>query len=95
MLPRNSVLRVAQLASQRIPSPVLRGTVYRRFASHESTTKLVGPMDNAFNRERLAVKEHAKQSTGTCRLKKRSVAFVSADFRVQNFGGGSASSTAI
>ncbi|KAL2054103.1 hypothetical protein ABVK25_005642 [Lepraria finkii] len=62
MLPRPSVLRAAQLASRQIRSPVLRNTVQRRFASHEPT-KLVGPMDNAFNRERLAVKQHAKQST--------------------------------
>ena len=63
MLPRPSVLRTAQFATKQPRSSFFRNTIQRRFASHESP-KLVGPMDNAFNRERLAVKEHAKQSTG-------------------------------
>ncbi|KAL9127075.1 MAG: hypothetical protein Q9217_003977 [Psora testacea] len=41
--------------------PILRQITHRRFASTEPS-KLVGPMDNAFNRERLAVKQHAAQS---------------------------------
>ena len=41
----------------------LRSSLQQRFASNEPN-KLVGPMDNAFNRERLAVKQHAKQSAG-------------------------------
>lgn len=94
MLPRPSVLRAAQLASRQIRSPVLRNTVQRRFASHEPT-KLVGPMDNAFNRERLAVKQHAKQSTGTSSSWKRGVVLFSANLWLQNFGGDFASSTAV
>ena len=50
---------------QRSRNPILRNTVQRRFASGgEPSTKLVGPMDNAFNRDRLAVREHAAQSAG-------------------------------
>jgi len=63
MLPRPSILRASQLATRQLQSPVLRTTLKRRFASTEPP-KLVGPMDNAFNRERLAVKAHAAQSAG-------------------------------
>ena len=63
MLPRTSILRTTQLASQQTRSPILRSTLHRRFASNEPP-KLVGPMDNAFNRDRLAVKAHAAQSAG-------------------------------
>ena len=68
MLPRPSMLRPTQLAIRQLRSPILRNTLQRRLASTEqhtgSSTKLVGPMDNAFNRERLAVREHAAQSAG-------------------------------
>jgi len=63
MLSRISIPRVSQLASRQLHVPVLRNTFQRRFASTEPT-KLVGAMDNAFNRERLAVKAHAAQSAG-------------------------------
>ena len=60
------MLRPTQLALRHLKSPVLRNTIQRRFASGGGpSTKLVGPMDNAFNRERLAVREHAAQSSGT------------------------------
>ena len=42
----------------------VRNTIQRRYAGTQES-KLVGPMDNAFNRERLAVKEHAGKSAGT------------------------------
>ncbi|KAL8691629.1 MAG: hypothetical protein Q9218_003184 [Villophora microphyllina] len=41
--------------------PISRNTVQRRFASGEMP-KLTGAADNAFNRERMAVKQHAGQS---------------------------------
>lgn len=63
MLPRPSILRASQLVSRQVRSPVFRNTLQQRFASNEPT-KLVGPMDNAFNRERLAVKQHAAASAG-------------------------------
>ena len=53
----------------------MRTAIPRRFASTEHAehgTKLVGPMDNAFNRERLAVREHAAQSAGNVSLPRRS-----------------------
>lgn len=43
-------------------TPVLRQTIQRRFA-HEGP-KFEGAADNAFNRERAAVKAHAAGSTG-------------------------------
>ena len=58
------MLRPSQLAFRQLRSPVVRNTFQRRFASNEESTKLVGPMDNAFNRERLAVREHAAHSAG-------------------------------
>ncbi|CAD6590005.1 MAG: Cytochrome c oxidase subunit 6A, mitochondrial [Alectoria sarmentosa] len=61
MLPRPSKLRALRLSTGYRQSPVLRNTLQCRFASTEPP-KLVGPMDNAFNRERLAVKHHAAQS---------------------------------
>ena len=64
MHPRPSLLRAAQLASRQTRTSPFRSTIQRRFDSHHPPTKLSGTMDNAFNRERLAVKEHAKQSTG-------------------------------
>ncbi|KAK4693974.1 cytochrome c oxidase subunit 6a, partial [Lecanoromycetidae sp. Uapishka_2] len=68
MLQRISTLRTSQIASRQLQSPVLRHTFQRRFASNEPT-KLVGPMDNAFNRERLAVKQHAAASAGSLNAK--------------------------
>lgn len=42
-----------------------RQTVARRFASQQAAeTQLSGPADNAFNRERLAVKHHAEATAG-------------------------------
>ena len=56
-------MRTHQLAIRQLRSPILRHITPRRFASSEPP-KLVGPMDNAFNRDRLAVKQHAAQSAG-------------------------------
>lgn len=42
-----------------------RTAVQRRFASEEMP-KLTGAADNAFNRERMAVKQHAGESAGKC-----------------------------
>ena len=61
MLPRLSILHAPPLAGGQ--RSFLRYVRHRRFASTEPP-KLVGPMDNAFNRERLAVKHHAAQSAG-------------------------------
>ena len=63
MHPRPSLLRFAQLASRQPRTASFRSTIQRRF-NHPTPTKLEGPMDYAFNRERLAVKEHAKSSSG-------------------------------
>lgn len=68
MLPRPSMLRALRLSTGNRQSPVLRNALQCRFASTEPP-KLVGPMDNAFNRERLAVKHHAAQSAGEYRLR--------------------------
>ena len=63
MHPPPSLLRFAQLASRQPRTSPFRSTLQRRF-NHPVPTKLEGPMDNAFNRNRLAVKEHAKESAG-------------------------------
>lgn len=44
--------------------PSVRNTTQRRYASGEMP-KLTGAADNAFNRERMAVKQHAAASSGT------------------------------
>ena len=64
MIPRPSILRSSYVVLAPVRASVLRRTLHRRFASTQPT-KLEGPMDNAFNRERLAVKAHAAQSAGT------------------------------
>jgi cytochrome c oxidase subunit 6a len=49
----------------RSSAPVMRQVAQRRFASGGSNFQ--GAADNAFNRERAAVKEHAAESSGTWR----------------------------
>lgn len=68
MISQRFLSQASRLTSQNAHSPILRTTLQRRFASKEAP-KLVGPMDNAFNRERLAVKAHAAQSAGTSGLR--------------------------
>ena len=64
MHPRPSLLRAAQLTSRQTRTSPFRNTIQRRFDSHHPPAKLEGAMDNAFNRNRAAGKEHAKGSTG-------------------------------
>ena len=58
-----SISRVSPYTAQRTLAPALRTLIQQRFASN--IPKLEGPLDNAFNRERLAVKAHAAESAGT------------------------------
>ena len=85
---RPFAMRAHPLFPQKFTSRVFRCSLSRRFASND--TKLTGAMDNAFNRERLAVKQHAAQSAG------RDFQHFSdrcANTSVQIYGGNSASST--
>ena len=50
-------------SSARIVAPI-RTPFQRRFASTEGVLK--GNVDNAFNRERKAVKDHAAATSGEC-----------------------------
>ncbi|KZF20495.1 putative cytochrome c oxidase subunit VIa [Xylona heveae TC161] len=59
MFPQRTLLRASQRAGQQLRAPVMRSTIQRRFES----TSFRGPQDNAFNRERAAVKQHAAQSS--------------------------------
>ena len=63
MAPQALWLRALSPAIRQRQAPILRSIVQQRTAS-TGPPKLVGPMDNAFNRERLAVKHHAAQSAG-------------------------------
>ena len=54
-------LRTAARASSALP--VFRNAAARRFNSSVGA-KLEGPADNAFNRERAAVKQHAADTSG-------------------------------
>lgn len=62
--------RVGLRFAQQMRSPTLRSTFQRRFQSTSMEeavkpgAKLVGPADNAFNRERAAVKAHAAATSG-------------------------------
>jgi hypothetical protein len=61
-----------RMAQQQTRAPALRNHFARRFQSTEAANpklpnagdKLVGPADNAFNRERAAVKAHAAATSG-------------------------------
>ena len=55
--------RLGLRMGRHLRSPVLRSTLQRRFASEK--TELRGVADNAFNRERAAVKSHAAATSGT------------------------------
>ena len=62
-----SFQRVGLRLSQRLRSPVTRSALQRRFESTKLPSpgmKLEGAADNAFNRERAAVKAHAQATTG-------------------------------
>ena len=55
-------LRTATRASSALP--VFRNAAARRFNSSVGAKGLEGPADNAFNRERAAVKQHAADTSG-------------------------------
>ena len=64
-----SFQRVGLRFAQQLRAPSLRTTLQRRFASTSEKlpptgAKLTGPADNAFNRERAAVKAHAAATSG-------------------------------
>lgn len=54
--------RLGMRAAAQLRSPVARRAVQKRFASSEGAFK--GAEDNAFNRERKAVKDHAAATSG-------------------------------
>jgi cytochrome c oxidase subunit 6a len=54
--------RLGQRLGRQFRSPAFRSTFQRRFASEK--TELRGVADNAFNRERAAVKAHAAATSG-------------------------------
>ncbi|KAE8440400.1 hypothetical protein EG329_008162 [Mollisiaceae sp. DMI_Dod_QoI] len=58
MLPQRTMLRTSQRFASQLRSPAVRKPFQRRFASTESSG-FHGAEDNAFNRERKAVKDHA------------------------------------
>ena len=67
MLPRSTMWKPSRVGLQHLRAPLPQRTPFQaRFSSSGSgeETKLVGAMDNAFNRERLAVRQHAAQSAG-------------------------------
>jgi hypothetical protein len=54
--------RLGQRLGRQLRSPAFRSTFQRRFASEK--TEMRGVADNAFNRERAAVKAHAAATSG-------------------------------
>jgi cytochrome c oxidase subunit 6a len=62
MFPQRSMLRTSQRFAANLRSPAVRAPVQRRLASSESA--FTGAENNAFNRERKAVKDHAAASSG-------------------------------
>ncbi|MCJ1298173.1 Cytochrome c oxidase subunit 6A, mitochondrial [Hypocenomyce scalaris] len=66
MLGQRSLVRASQRISPQVRSPAIRSSFQRRLA-HDSGPELSGPADNAFNRERQAVKAHAAATSDTWR----------------------------
>ena len=63
MFPKRSLLRISQTLGAQIRTPAVRSNIRRRFAS-TNNPPLTGTADNAFNRERQAVKAHAAATSG-------------------------------
>lgn len=64
MLSQRLMSRLSQRAGQQLRSTPVRSVAQRRFAATDSKTMLKELPDNAFNRERAAVKEHAAATSG-------------------------------
>jgi hypothetical protein len=65
MLPQRILQSAARRGVSSARAPALRSGIRRRFASAaEEQPKLSGAKDNAFNRERAAVKAHAAATSG-------------------------------
>lgn len=63
MLPQRSLIRASQRIGIPARNPATRSNLQRRFATTQEPV-LSGPADNAFNRERQAVKAHAAATSG-------------------------------
>ncbi|KAL8826783.1 MAG: hypothetical protein Q9191_003582 [Dirinaria sp. TL-2023a] len=63
MLSQRLLQRSAQYAVRQSRPPAFRGLLQQRFASSGGQPPLTGAADNAFNRERAAVKKHAAESS--------------------------------
>ena len=63
MFPQRSLLRATQRVDALTRTPAIRANIQRRLAS-SNTPPLTGAADNAFNRERQAVKAHAAATSG-------------------------------
>lgn len=63
MLSRLALSHARQRANQKLRASVVRQNIQRRSASG-GLPPLTGAADNAFNRERRAVKAHAAKSSG-------------------------------
>lgn len=63
MLPRLALSHTKQCVNQQVRALVIRQNFQRRSASG-GLPPLTGAADNAFNRERRAVKAHAAKSSG-------------------------------
>ena len=63
-LPQRSMLRASQRFGAQLRSPAIRTPLTRRFASSAENSGLQGAEENAFNRERAAVKAHAAGTSG-------------------------------
>ena len=64
MLSQYLLTRIGARFSRCTDSTIIRNTLQRRLASSQGQPPLTGAADNAFNRERLAVKQHAAESSG-------------------------------
>lgn len=64
MLVQHLLRRAAARSGQQTGFPILHNNLQQRLASSGGQPPLTGAADNAFNRERLAVKQHAAESSG-------------------------------
>ena len=68
MLSQRGLLRSSQRFISPIRSSTIRAPLQRRFAGSQPS-HFTGAEDNAFNREREAVKEHAAATSGKYRVR--------------------------
>jgi len=67
MLSRNALLGASRALQSPLRAPATRSAIRRPYSTPTGGSALKGDADNAFNRERAAVKQHAAETSGLWR----------------------------